>query len=241
MASVRRGVRGVVEGAGPAYAAAVPCSALAVLVYGTVAASVVQARYLHLVLGLLWTGGNLVLGVVIGPAITRLDNEKAGAFYAHAAPRLGLLLPTLLLTVLGIGLPLSVEMRLFDHVRPWLALVGFVAGNGVLGAFAWRFDAWRDRRLLAALAVVSAVSLGGFAATYSSFGMVTTSMFLTLLVGTLITITGLGLILANDVRAIMEARRADGDPGVIAGLGRQNAMLARVQILLQVFIVISVL
>lgn len=241
MASVRRSVRRTVDGAGPLYAIAVLGSAVAVLAYGLVAAPVVQARYLHLVLGLLWTGGNLFLGVVVGPALADLDDHRAGAFYARAAPRLGLLLPALLALVVGIGVPLSVRMSLFAHPVPWVALSGFVAGTGILLAFGRRFDAWRDRRWLAALAVVAVASLGGFAATADSFGPVSTSMFLTLLVGTLITIAGLGLILANDVRAVLETRTPDPDLSLVASIGRQNARLARLQILLQLFIVVSVL
>lgn len=241
MGSVRSGAVELVASAGPVYTAGVLGSALAVLTYGLVAAPVIQARYIHLVLGLLWTGGNLVLGVVIGPALAQLDDEPAGAFYARAAPRLGLLLPALLVTVIGIGLPLSIRMQLFDHAAPWLALVALAGGAGVLAVFGWRFDAWRDRRWLLALAAVVVASLGGFAATASQFGMVSTSMFLTLVVGTLIAVVGLGLILANDVRAVLEARSTDPDPGFVASLGRQNAWFARVQILLQLFIVVSVL
>lgn len=241
MASVRQSVRRTVAGAGPLYAVAVVGSAVSVLAYGLVAAPVVQARYLHLVLGLLWTGGNLLLGVVVGPVLSDLDDRRAGAFYARAAPRLGLLLPALLALVIGIGVPLSVRMALFAHAVPWVALSGFVAGTGILLAFGWRFDAWRDRRWLGALAGVAVASLGGFAATAASFGPVSTSMFLTLIIGTLITITGLGVILANDVRAILEARTSNPDLSLVAAIGRQNAMLARLQILLQLFIVVSVL
>lgn len=240
MTTVRSGIRRVANDAGPGFALASIGSAVAVLWYGGYA-SPVRARYIHLVLGLLWTGGNLVLGVVVGPVLSSLDDRRAGAFYARAAPRFAILLPAMVVVVVAVGVPLSVRMHLFDHPRPWLALASFTGGTGILLAFARRFDAWRDRRLQAALGVVAVASAGAFAATASEFGPLTTSMLLTLAIGTLITVVGLGAILANDLRATFEARAPEPDYAHVAALGRQNAMLARVQILLQLFIVISVL
>jgi len=241
MTTVRRGVRRVVDDAGPGFTLASLASAVAVLWYAGYAAPAVRARYVHLVLGLLWTGGNLVFGVVVGPVLSSLDDRRAGAFYARAAPRFAVLFSAMLVVVIAVGVPLSVRMRLFDHPRPWVALVGFAAGTGILLAFARRFDAWGDRRLQAAFGVVAVASAGAFAATASEFGPLSTSMLLTLAVGTLITVVGLGAILANDVRATFEARAARPDYARVAALGRRNALLARVQILLQLFIVISVL
>lgn len=241
MTTVRESLGGLIEAADPLFAIAVLGAVAVVGVYGFGTTSIARARYLHLVLGLVWTGCNLLVGLVLGPTLTSLDERDAAAVYGRTAPRLALLLPSLLVLVIGIGLPLSVRMALFAHVGPWLAMFALLNLGGVLVAFARRFDAWRDRRWLVLLALVALASVGLFVATVGQFGPITISMFLTLFVGTLILVNGLGVIFSGDLQASLEARSPDPDASVIATIGRRNARLARVQILLQIVIVISVL
>lgn len=241
MTSVRKSISGLLAAANPAFATAIIGTVITVGLYGFVTSSVFRVRYLHLVLGLLWTGCNLLLGLVIGPTLSELDDRRAAAVYGRTAPRLTLLLPALLILVIGIGLPLAVQMHLFPHAGPWLALFMFLNLTGVLLVFGWRFDAWQDWRWITPVTLVTLASVGLFVATLSQFGMTLRSMLLTLIVGSMILINGLGLILSGNLKASLEARTQDPNTGLIAAIGRQNTALARLQILLQITIILSVL
>lgn len=241
MASVRRSLAGVLAAANPVFVTAIAGTALAVGLFGLTSESPYRVRYLHLVLGLVWTGCNVLLGLVLGPVLADLDDRRAAAVYGRAAPRLAVLLPAFLVLVIGIGLPLAVRMHLFPHAGPWLALFAFLNLTGVCLAFGWRFTAWRDWRWLTPVVLVTLASGGLLVATRAQFGMTLPSMLLTLLVGSAILINGLGVVLSGNLAASLEARREQPNAGRIAAIGRRNARLARVQILLQIFIVISVL
>lgn len=241
MTSVRTSASRLFAATNPAFATAIIGTVITVGLYGLVTDSVFRVRYLHLVLGLLWTGCNLLLGLVIGPALSELDDRRAAAVYGRTAPRLAFLLPALLVLVIGVGLPLSVQMHLFPHAGPWLAIFAFLNLTGVLLVFGWRFDAWRDWRLIAPIAIVTLASVGLFVATLSQFGMTLRSMLLTLVVGSMILLNGLGLILSGNLKASLEARTQNPNTNLIATIGRRNTTLARVQILLQIIIIISVL
>lgn len=229
------------ESADVGFAVATVVVVLVVGYYAMAVASVAGTRYVHLTLGVLWTGGNLLLGLVVGPALAALDDETAGRVYARMAPRLAFVLPALLVLVIGIGLPLSIGMHLFPHAAPWLAVMAFVDLTAVLVVFGWRFDAWADWRWRLPVGVVVLASIGGFFVTRSRFGMTLATMLLTLVVGSVILVVGLGWVLSGDAAATLEARRPTPDHTRIAAIGRRNAWLARVQILLQVVIIISVL
>lgn len=241
MQTIRDSFGKLIEAADPWFVTSTVGVAIAVGLYASIVASVVQLRYIHLVVGLLWTGCNLLLGLVLGPTLADLDDRAAVNVYGRAAPRLSFLLPMLLILAIGIGLPLAVQMHLFPHAVPWLVLFGFLNLTAVLGVFGWEFDAWRDWRWQTLIGLVALVSIGLFRVTVDQFGMTLRSMFITLVVGSAILVTGLGVILSGNVHAALEARTEAPDHTLIATLGRRNAMLARIQILLQIVIIISVL
>lgn len=240
-ASVRGTVRSVFRNAGPGFVLASTAAALATLYYTFAVASVVHHRYVHMVVGLVWIGTNLLLGVVLEPVLENVDAEARVAVYRELLPKLAVVLPLLLVTTVGVGIPLSVEMGLFAHPEPWLAGFVLVVGAGLLLTYAWRFDAWRDPRWIVPSTAVLLASLLGLAVTVDQFGAVSTSMLLTLVVGGLITFVGLGLDLSGTLRACLELQSQNPDADLVTRLGHQTVLFARVQVFLQVVIVISVL
>ncbi|MFB6082957.1 MAG: hypothetical protein ABEJ94_01775 [Halorientalis sp.] len=239
--TVREAMRTVVRQAGPGFAVVTAVLAIAVPGYAVTAASLVQHRFVHLVTGILWTGTDLLIGVVVGPVIGRMETPSRIAFLEQFVPRLVFFLPMLLIVAIGSGVPLAMALKPFPHAAPWLALFVFVNVVGVLLLFGWRFDAWHDDRWRVPTFVATTTLLTPVVMTLPQFAMTSTGMVLTLTVGTLLVLNGFGLILSANLRSCLELQADDPDETRIVDLAHQLSTLTRVQVLLQFLIVLSVL
>ncbi|MFB6198241.1 MAG: hypothetical protein ABEI52_08250, partial [Halobacteriaceae archaeon] len=203
-------------------------------------ATVQDHRYIHMTIGITWMSVNLFLGLILYPVANQLDEEIRGMLYAHLAPKLTVFLPTLLIVAIGSGLPLAIQMNQFPNPEPWLAIAALVIVIGVSLAFGWQLNAWRDTRWQGIIGLGSVGSIAWVAMTYSQLHGLSGAMLLTLLIGSLAIINGMGLILAGNIRICSMLTSRDPDYGAIATIGQRNVYLARIQVFLLVLIVDSV-
>jgi hypothetical protein len=88
---------------------------LGLLVYALVAGSIVSINFVHIMMGVLWTGADLFYGFVLGPILGKMDPENRVAVFRRLVPRMTFLMPTLatITTVSGfimtrkLGIPLD--------------------------------------------------------------------------------------------------------------------------------------
>jgi hypothetical protein len=224
--------------ANPVFAAgavAVPVGALA---YALLAAPVVHHIYVHVMAGVLWTGIDLFMAIVLGPVLGGLSVEARASVFERFTPKMAFLMPSLALVTIGGGVTLAERMGLFPHAAPWIALLTLATTVPALLLLGWQFDAFDDPRWLAAFAVAL---LGGgayLAVTASAFGMTRPTIALALAIVTVLTVLGFGVLLPGEVRIYRQLQSGDPDPEVVSRIGMRNARLSGLQGLFQLAIVV---
>jgi hypothetical protein len=235
-AAVHRGLGGLAQRANPAFAGAavgVPILALA----GAIVAGDPRAlTYVHVMAGVLWTGTDLLLGLVIGPVVGGLEPEERASFFARFTPKMTFLMPVLAMVTITAGILLG-QQRGFAHFTPWLALMTAATAIPVVVLIGYQFDALTDPRTLGALAL-AAVGSGAFLfETMPAFGWASPWIIATLAIVTLLSVLGFGVLLPGEIRIYRQLTSADPDYDLIGEIGMRNAKLGGVQGALQLTIV----
>ena len=78
----------------PVYAAAA-LIAIAVMIAAIVADNLFLLTFIHIMAGLMWTGIDLFMGLVVGPILRQLDLEARRPFIMRLMPKMLFLMPTL--------------------------------------------------------------------------------------------------------------------------------------------------
>ena len=81
-------------------------------------ASVEAHTYVHVMAGLLWTGTDLFIGAVLGPAIGGLDEEESAAVFTRLTPKTTFFLPAMALLTIAGGITLALRVQLFPNAQP---------------------------------------------------------------------------------------------------------------------------
>ncbi|MFB6150781.1 MAG: hypothetical protein ABEJ40_03155 [Haloarculaceae archaeon] len=225
--------------ANPAFAAGVVVVAVGALGFALTAATREQHTYVHVMAGVLWTGIDVFIGAVLGPVIGGLDDEQSAAVFRRLTPKTAFLLPSLAFVTIAAGIALAQRTGVFTHSEPWLAL--FTAANLIPIALllGWRLDAWRDRRWQTLFAVVTVGSLAWVGLTVDAFAMTDPAVAVALGIVTVLSVQGFGVLMPGEVRIYAEMTSGNPDDGVIAAIGRQNAMLGGVQGLFQLLLILD--
>ncbi|WP_459192821.1 hypothetical protein [Halosimplex sp. J119] len=225
--------------ANPAFAVAVVFVPLAALGYALTVASLQTHTYVHVMAGLLWTGIDIFMGAVLGPVVGGLDDEKSAAFFQRLTPKTSFLLPSLAFVTIASGLTLAQKIGMFPHAEPWLAI--FTAANliPVLLLIGWRLDCYGDRRWQTVFLVATVGSLTWVVLTISQFQMTEPAVVVALVIVTILSVQGFGFLMPGEVRMYLEMISADPDPSVIAGIGKQNAMLGGLQGFFQLLLILD--
>jgi len=238
-ATVRGTIRGMGERANPAFAVAVILVPLAALGYAVTAATVQQHTYVHVMAGVLWTGIDVFMGAVLGPVIGGLDDEESSAVFRRLTPKTAFLLPSLAFVTIAGGITLAQRIGIFPHADAWLALFTAVNVIPILLLLGWRLDAWDDRRWQAPFAVATVGSLAWVALTIDGFAMTEPTVAVALGLVTILSVQGFGFLLPGEIRMYREMRSTEPDPSIIAGIGKQNAMLGGVQGVFQLLLILD--
>ena len=233
---VQRSIQGLAERANPAFAGAavaVPLLALA----GAIAVGDLQAlTYVHVMAGILWTGIDLFMGLVLGPVVGGLDPEERGSFFATFTPKMTFLMPVLAAVTITGGVILALQLGI-PHLMPWLAIMTAATAVPVVVLIGAQFGALTAPRTLVALGGAVVGSGGFLAATLPEFAMASPWVVATIAIVTLLSVQGFGVILPGEVRIYRQLTSPDPDFDVIGEIGMRNAKLGGIQGALQLALV----
>ncbi len=123
--SVRGTVAGMADRANPAFAAAVVLVPILALVYAKTLATPEVHTYVHVMAGVLWTGIDLFMALVLGPVRGGLSVDQRASVFERFTPKMAFLMPTLALVTIAAGITLLMRIWSFPAADPWLALFTF--------------------------------------------------------------------------------------------------------------------
>ena len=234
-------VRGTIGGMGtranPAFAVGAVALPLAALVYVVTNGTLQQHTYVHVMAGVLWTGIDLFMALVLGPVIGGLDAEERASVFQRFTPKMTFLLPTLALVTIGGGITLSLRMGLFPHADAWLAVFTAVTLVPSLLLIGWQLDAFRDWRWQAWFGLATVGSVAYLAVALPGFDMTNHAIAAALVIVAALSVVGFGVLMPGEVRMYREMTSANPDTQLIGDIGLRNAKLSGVQGVLQLAIV----
>jgi len=151
--SVRQTVQGMGTRANPAFAVAAVAVPLAALAYALTMGSLQQHTYVHVMAGVLWTGIDLFMAMVLGPVLGGLPVEERSTVFQRFTPKMTFLMPTLAFVTIAGGITLALRGPwVFPHAHVWLAILTAATLLPALALIGWQFDALTDWRWLTAFA-----------------------------------------------------------------------------------------
>ena len=224
--------------ANPAFAAAAVVVPIAALAYAIAMGSREVHTYVHVMAGVLWTGTDLFMALVLGPVLGGLDVEERASVFQRFTPKMTFLMPTLALVTIAGGITLVPRVSSLAVTDPWLAL--FTAGSTVpaLLLIGWQFDAFTDWRWLGFFGVAAVGSGAWLALTLPEFTMISHLIAAALGIVTVLSVMGFGVLMPGEVRMYREMISSNPDTQLIGAIGLRNAKLSGVQGLLQLAIVV---
>jgi hypothetical protein len=230
------GIGGLATRANPAFAGAVVAVPVIALV-GAVASGDPRALvYVHVMAGILWTGVDLFMGLVLGPVIGGLDPEERGSFFARFTPKMTFLMPVLAAVTITAGIVMGLN-RGFPHFQFWLALLTAATTVPIVLLIGHQFDALTAPKTLAALAVAVVGSGALLVTSLPAAGLASPWIVATLVIVTLLSVQGFGIILPGEVRIYRQLTSEEPDYDLIGEIGLRNAKLGGLQGAMQLTIV----
>lgn len=223
--------------ANPAFAALVVAIPVLALAYAITVGRIVTHTYVHVMAGLLWTGIDLFMALVLGPVLGGLSVEERASVFERFTPKMAFLMPTLALVTIAGGLTLALRMGVFPAADPWLALFTAASLLPALLVLGWQFDALRDRRWLLAFGLSALASVAWLALTLPAFEMTSHTIVAALGIVVVLTVLGFGVLLPGEVRIYRQLVSADPDTELVATIGMRNAKLSAVQGVFQLAII----
>jgi hypothetical protein len=231
--TVRGTVGGMARRANPAFAAGAVAVPLAAFALAATLGTTEMLTYVHVMAGVLWTGIDVFMAMVVGPVLGALSLDERTSWFERFTPKMAFLMPTLATVTIFGGIALAVRIGVFPNAGPWIGLFGLVAFGAATLLLGWVFDAFRDRRWLAFFALVL-VGNGAYLATeLAAAGMTLPStrlvIVLILAVMVVLTVQGFGFLLPNEVLVYLARMGADPDTERLGRRGLRNARLSGVQ------------
>nr|WP_254840536.1 hypothetical protein [Natronomonas marina] len=237
-ATLRGTVVGMADRANPAFAAgavAIPTLALAyVLTVGTTP----QHIYVHVMAGVLWTGIDLFMALVLGPVLGGLAVEQRASVFRRFTPKMTFLMPTLAVVTIAGGIALALRLGVFPNAGPWLALFTAASLLPALASVGWQFDALRDPRWFVPFGLTTVGSAAYLAVTLPDFAMTSPAIALALAIVAVLSVLGFGVLLPGEVRIYLEMGSETPDDDLISEIGMRNAKLSGVQGFFQLAVVL---
>lgn len=240
--SVRGTIKGMAHRANPAFATGAVVIPIAAFVLGITVGSIEFHTYVHVMAGVLWTGIDLFMALVIGPVLGGMSIEERASWFERFTPKMAFLMPTLATVTIFGGITLAIRLDVFPNSGPWTGLFVFVAFVTATIFLGWVFDAFHDRRWQAFCAIVVAGNGAYLAGEISAAGMTLpeTSVIIILILSVMVilTVQGFGFLLPNEVLVYLEMMSEDPDKERIGRIGLRNAKLSGVQGVFQLAIIV---
>jgi len=236
-ATVRGTVRGMANRANPAFAAGAVAIPVLALVYVLQWGNRPQHIYVHVMAGVLWTGIDLFMAMVLGPVLGGLAVEERANVFQRFTPKMTFLMPTLALVTIAGGITLALRLEVFPNPQPWLALFTAGSSEAAVALIGWQFDAFTDWRWLVVFGVALVGSGAYLAMTIPDFAMTRPVFVVTLAIITVLSVLGFGVLMPGEVRMYLEMRSENPDDDIISAIGMRNAKLSAIQGLFQLAII----
>jgi hypothetical protein len=240
--TVRGTVRGTADRANPAFAAGVVLVPLLALLYAVTLGSLRVHTYVHVMAGVLWTGIDVFMALVVGPVLGGLSVDERASWFSTFTPKMTFLMPALATVTIFGGITLATRIGVFPNAGPWTALFVLVAFGGATLVLGGVLGAFGDRRWQAFFAVVLAGNGAYFLTELAGAGITLpgTSPIILLILAVMIVLTvlGFGFLMPNEVLVYLESASAEPDRERIGRLGLRNAKLGGVQGAFQLVIVV---
>jgi len=230
-------VSGMAQRANPLFALVVVVVPVLALGYAITEGSIEVHTYVHVMAGVLWTGIDLFMALVLGPVLGGLAVEDRASVFERFTPKMAFLMPTLAAVTIAGGITLVLRIATFPAAEPWLALFTFSSTVPALLLVGWQFDALRDWRWVVPFALSLGGSLTWFLLTVDQFAMTSHAIVAALAIVALLSIVGFGVLLPGEVRVFFEMTSSDPDAELIGAVGMRNARLSGLQGVMQLAIV----
>jgi hypothetical protein len=226
--------------ANPAFAAGAVAVPLAALALAATVGSVEALTYVHVMAGVLWTGIDLFMAMVVGPVLGGLSVDERASWFERFTPKMAFLMPALATVTIFGGILLAIRIGVFPNAGPWIGLFGVAAFVPAALLLGWVFDAFADRRWQAFFAVVLLGNGAYLASEVAAAGLpgTRTVIVLVLAVMVVLTVQGFGFLLPSEVLVYRELISASPDRERIGRIGLRNARLSGVQGAFQLAIVV---
>jgi len=238
MTSIRETIRGMADRANPAFAVgavAIPVAAFAyVLQFGTL----IQHTFVHVMAGILWTGIDLFMALVLGPVLGGLAVEERASVFERFTPKMTFLMPSLALVTIGGGVTLAVRIAFYENLQPWIAILTAASLLPALALIGYQFDAFGDRRWQAAFGLALLGSGAYLATTLPDFAMTEPAIVAAIAIVIVLSVLGFGVLLPGEVRMYRQMVSPNPDADVISAIGMRNARLSGVQGVFQLAIIV---
>jgi hypothetical protein len=228
---------GMADRANPAFAVGAVAIPLFALGYALTMANVQQHTYIHVMAGVLWTGIDLFMGLVLGPVLGGAAIDTRADFFERFTPKMTFLMPTLATVTIFGGVTLAQRLGKFPNSEPWIALMSTAIMVPALLAIASQFRLLRDWRFLGIFGVVAVAHGGWLAMTLPAFAMTDPWIAAAIGIVVLLSVIGFGVILPGEVKIFLELNADSPDKELIGDIGMRNAKLGGLQGLLQLTIV----
>ena len=240
--TVRSTVSGMAARANPAFAAGAVGLPLVAFAVAATVGSIVVHTYVHVMAGILWTGIDLFMAMVVGPTLGGMAVDERASWFETFTPKMAFLMPTLATVTIFGGITLAVRIGVFPNAGPWIALFTLGSFGGATLLLGWVFDAFDDRRWQAFFALVVAGNGAYLASELAATGLrlpgTSTLILLVLAVMAILTVQGFGFLLPNEVLVYRELLSESPDADRIGRLGMRNAKLSGVQGAFQLTVVV---
>jgi hypothetical protein len=228
--------------ANPAFAVGAVAVPLAAFALAATVGTVQLHTYVHVMAGVLWTGIDVFMALVVGPVLGALSVDERASWFERFTPKMTFLMPTLSTVTIFAGITLAVRIGVFPNAGPWIALFVFVAFTAATLVFGRVFDAYDDRRWQAFFALVVLVNGGYLVSEVAAAGLQIpgTDLVIVLILAVMVVLTvqGIGFLMPNEVMIYLEMMSAEPDKDRIGRLGLKNARLSGVQGAFQLVIIV---
>ena len=236
----KRGLGGLARQANPAFAGGAVAIPLLALGWALAGNDLATLTYVHVMAGVLWTGIDLFMGMIVGPVLGGLEPDRRAAFFRTFTPKMTFLMPTLAVVTITGGITLAQGLGKFPHADPWLALMTAAIAVPTVLLIAAQFRALTDPKALGALALAALGSGWMLLQSPPEAAMLAeTSHWIVaaLVVVTLLTYVGFGVLLPGEIRIYRQLVSSDPDIDLISSIGMRNAKLSGINGLLQLAII----
>ena len=135
MATVeKRGIRGLADRANPAFAVAAVVVPLGALGYALASGNLRALFYVHIMAGVLWTGVDVFMGLVLGPVLGGLDADEKASVFSRFTPKMTFFMPVIAAVTITAGIELAKAMGYWGSGDHWvMAALGIATLLSIIG------------------------------------------------------------------------------------------------------------